>query len=57
MYNNVMLTEGRQRPIIVTHTLCADQPQVYQTRMSCIDTVFWTLHSQVLGQGIITRKA
>ena len=34
--------------------LCIDQPQVYQ-RMSCIDAVFQTLQSRVLGQDITRR--
>ena len=41
-------------PIVVTHKLCIDQPQVYRT-MSCIDVVFWMLQSQVLGQDITRR--
>ena len=45
----------RRCPIVVTHKLCIDQPQVNQT--SCIDAVFLTLQSQVLGQDITRRTS
>ena len=47
------VTSGRQCPIVVTHKLCDYQPQF----MNCIDTVFQTLPSQVLGQDITGRTS
>ena len=47
---------GARSAIVVTHKLCVDQPQVYQTT-SCIDTVFRMLQSQVLGQDITGRTS
>ena len=52
------MTSGRcerQCPIIVTHKLCVDQPRVYRTT-NCIDAVFQTLQSQVLGQDTYYKK-
>ena len=43
-------------PIVVTLKLCDDQPRVYGTA-SCIDTVFQTLPSEVLGQDIMNRTS
>ena len=41
-------------PIVVTHKPCVDQPRIYRI-MSCIDTVFRMLQSQILGQDITGR--
>ena len=48
---------GQERgPIVVTHKICIYQCRSYKTT-SCIDAVFWTLQSQVLGQHITRRNS
>ena len=57
------VTSGRQRvdrwgvvPNCCNYKHCIDQPQVYRTT-SCIDAVFPTLQSQVLGQDTTRRTS